>query len=606
MKKRSNFKILRILTFGSAFIGCAVVLDMAIFGSVYYPFVHAYNLASFFGCRNSTLSGCKQNNLQLLRPTITGNEGVVTTTQHEASDVGLQILTDGGNAIDAAVAVGYALAVTDPCCGNIGGGGFMLIHLASGKDVFINFREKAPLAATPNMYQDKQGKIIKGLSNKGYLAVGVPGTVAGLDYALSKFGTKNRSSVMAPAIALAKSGFVLQPGDISILNTSKKRLAEQSNVAAIFLKNSKAPYRAGEVLVQKDLAQTLSLIAEGGKDAFYQGAIADEVVKASSANGGILSKADFTQYEVTEDRPVKCNYRGYEVISAPPPGGGTTLCQMLNILEGYELKQLGWHSSKSLHLMLSSMLYAYADRNTYLGDPNFVRNPVERLLSKEYAVSIRTKIPKLQAISPSRVYSGIANNEGTNTTHYSIADRYGNAVSVTYTINSYFGAGVIANNTGFLLNNEMDDFAIKPGTPNQFGLVQGNANAIAPGKRPLSSMSPTIVTKNGKIFLVTGSPGGSTIPTTVLQVITNVIDYGMNIEQAVSAPRFHYQGLPNVVITEPYALKSNSVKDLWEMGYRVVPFTHWGASESILINPETDTFIGANDPRKKAGKAVAY
>lgn len=296
----------------------------------------------------------------------------------------------------------------------------------------------------------------------------------------------------------------------------------------------------------------------------------------------------------------------YEVISAPPPGGGTTLCQMLNILEGYELKQLGWHSSKSLHLMLSAMLYAYADRNTYLGDPNFVKNPVERLLSKEYAVSVRTKIPKLQAIPPSRVYSGIANNEGTNTTHYSISDRYGNAVSVTYTINSYFGSGVIANKTGFLLNNEMDDFAIKPGTPNQFGLVQGNANAIAPGKRPLSSMSPTIVTKDGKVFLVTGSPGGSTIPTTVLQVITNVIDYGMNIEQAVSAPRFHYQGLPNVVITEPYALKSNSVKDLWEMGYRVAPFTHWGASESILVNPETGTFIGANDPRKKAGKAVAY
>lgn len=322
MKKRNNFKIiLRILTFSSAFIGCAVVLDMVIFGSIYYPLVHAYNLASFLGCRNSTLSGCKQNDLELLRPTVTGNEGVVTTTQHEASEAGLKILKEGGNAIDAAVAVGYALAVTDPCCGNIGGGGFMLIHLASGKDVFINFREKAPLAATPNMYQDKQGKIIKGLSTKGYLAVGVPGTVAGLDYALSKFGTKDRSSVMAPAIAIAKSGFVLQPGDISILNTSRKRFADQPNVSAIFLKDSKAPYRAGELLVQKDLARTLSLIAERGKDAFYQGSITDEVVKASSANGGILTKADFTKYEVTEDRPIKCNYRGYEVISAPPPGG---------------------------------------------------------------------------------------------------------------------------------------------------------------------------------------------------------------------------------------------------------------------------------------------
>lgn len=607
MKKRNKIReIFKVIAFGSAFISCAVILDMVIFGSIYHPLVYAYNLASFFGCRNSTLPQCKGDSSQSLRHTVTGKDGVVTTTQHEASKVGLQILKEGGNAIDAAVAVGYALAVTDPCCGNVGGGGFMLIHLASGKDVFINFREKAPLAATPKMYQDKQGKVIKGLSTQGYLSVGVPGTVAGLDYALSKFGTKERSSVMAPAIALAKSGFVLQPGDVSILNTNRKRFAEQSNVAAIFLKNSKASYRVGEVLVQKDLAQTLSLIAERGKDAFYQGAIADEVVRASSANGGILTKADFTKYEVTEDRPIKCNYRGYEVISAPPPGGGTTLCQMLNILDGYQLKQLGWHSSESLHLMLSAMLYAYADRNTYLGDPDFVKNPVERLLSKEYAASIRTKIPKLQAISPTQVFSGVVSSEGTNTTHYSITDRYGNAVSVTYTINSYFGAGVIANNTGFFLNNEMDDFAIKPEIPNQFGLVQGNTNAIAPGKRPLSSMSPTIVTKEGKVFLVTGSPGGSTIPTTVLQVITNVIDYGMNIEQAVNAPRFHYQGLPNVVITEPYALKSNSVKNLWKMGYRVVPFTSWGASESILINSETDMFVGVNDPRKQAGKAVAY
>ena len=607
MKKRNRLrKIIKFLAFSSISIGSVAVLDMVIFRSIYHPLVYAYNVASFFGCRNSPLPHCTQANFQLTQPTVTGNKGVVVTTQHEASKVGVRILSEGGNAIDAAVAVGYALAVTDPCCGNIGGGGFMLVHLASGKDVFINFREKAPLAATTNMYQGKQGKVIKGLSTKGYLAVGVPGTVAGLDYALSKFGTKNRASVMAPAIALANSGFVLQPGDIGILNAGQKRFAEQSNVAAIFLKNHKTSYRSGEVLVQKNLARTLNLIAEQGKDAFYRGTIADGVVKASKANGGILTKADFTNYKVTESQPVKCNYRGYEVISAPPPGGGTTLCQMLNILAGYPLKKLGWHSPKSLHLMLSAMLYAYADRNTYLGDPDFVKNPVERLLSKEYAASIRAKTPQLQAIPPSRAIPGIVSSEGTNTTHYSICDRYGNTVSVTYTINSYFGAGVIAGNSGFFLNNEMDDFAIKPGVANQFGLVQSSANAIEPGKRPLSSMSPTIVTKNDKVFLVTGSPGGSTIPTTVLQTITNVIDYGMSIKQAVDAPRFHYQGLPNIVITEPYALDSNSFQKLWEIGYKVVPFTSWGASESILVNPETNTFNGVNDPRKIAGKAVAY
>lgn len=610
MRKRNRFsKVFKLLAFSSAFISGAVILDMLVFGSIYHPLLYTYNLASFFECKNSTLPVCKENNLRLLRPTITGNEGVVVTTQHEASKVGLQILKEGGNAIDAAVGVGYALAVTDPCCGNIGGGGFMLIHLASGKNVFVNFREKAPLAATSDMYQDKQGKVIKALSTQGYLAAGVPGTVAGFDYALSKFGTKNRSSVMAPAIALARDGFSLQAGDVSILNTNQNRFAQQANVAAIFLKNSKTPYRVGEVLVQKNLAQTLSLIAERGEKAFYQGPIADEIVKASLANGGILTKADFANYKVTEDRPINCNYRGYKVVSAPPPGGGTTLCQMLNILNGYQLKQLGWHSDKSIHLMLSSMLYAYRDRNAYLGDPNFVKNPVERLLSKEYAASIRTRIPQLKAIPPNQAYSETGSNEGTNTTHYSICDRYGNAVSVTYTINSYFGAGVIPGDTGFFLNNEMDDFAIKPGAPNQFGLVQGRANKIQPGKRPLSSMSPTIVTKNNQLFLVTGSPGGSTIPTTVLQVITNVIDYDMNLQQAVDAPRFHYQGTPNIVITEPYALKANSFQSLWKMGYKVAPFTSWGAAESILINSKFaryDVFSGANDPRKEAGKAVAY
>ena len=540
---------------------------------------------------------------------VSGKNGIVVTTQHKASEVGLQILKEGGNAIDAAVAVGYALAVTDPCCGNIGGGGFMLIHLADGKNIFINFREKAPENATKNMYLDKQGKVISSLSTEGYLAVGVPGTVKGLERALSEYGTMPRERVMAPAIKLASVGFALQPGDVRILKAGTKKFRTQPNVASIFLKNTHKEYQVGDRLVQKNLAQTLELIAQLGPDAFYNGAITQEIVKASNANGGILSKADFSNYTVAETQPLQCSYRGYEVISAPPPGGGTTLCQMLNILEGYKLKQLGWHSTGSLHFMLSAMLYAYADRNTYLGDPDFVNNPVKRLLSEEYATQTRTKILNNRATPPKQLYSSTTSDEGTNTTHYSIQDRYGNAVAVTYTINSYFGAKVIAAQTGFFLNNEMDDFASKPGAPNQFGLVQGNANVIEPGKRPLSSMAPTIVTKDGKVFLVTGSPGGSTIPTTILQVLTNVIDYGMNINEAVNAPRIHYQGLPNVAITEPYALKSSVVQNLWSMGYRVISFPifpNWGAAESISVNPKTGLLYGANDNRKPAGEAIAY
>lgn len=607
MIKRKKIKnYFRVLLIGSGLIGFVVAVDMIVFGSIYHPLTYFYKIQSFIGCKTYSSFHCQKPIPSGVYPTASGKNGIIVTTQHKASEAGLKILKEGGNAIDAAVAVGYALAVSDPCCGNLGGGGFMLIRFADGKDTFINFREKAPLRATKNMYLDKQGKVIPGLSTNGYLAVGVPGTVKGLEQALSQYGTMTRQRVMAPAINLAAEGFELQQGDIQILNAKTAQFKTQPNVASIFLKNGKHPYQAGDRLVQKNLARTLKLIAERGTDVFYQGAIANEIVQASSKHGGILTVEDFNKYATSQTQPIKCQYRGYEVISAPPPGGGTTLCQMLNILEGYQLKQLKWHSSQSLHLMLSSMLYAYADRNTYLGDPNFVKNPIEKLLSKEYAAKIRSQIPKNRAIPPQPLFSGITFTEGTNTTHYSVVDRYGNAVAVTYTINSYFGAGVIAGNTGFFLNNEMDDFTSKPGVPNNFGLVQGNANIIEPGKRPLSSMSPTIVTKNDKVFLVTGSPGGSTIPTTVLQVIVNAIDYGMNISEAVNAPRIHYQGLPNRVVTEPYALKPNVVQDLSSMGYKIVPFTSWGAAESILVNPQTNLLDGVNDSRKPAGGALAY
>lgn len=551
----------------------------------------------------STVDSWSKVNAKTVNTQALGTNGVVVSTQQDASEVGLQVLQDGGNAIDAAVAVGYALAVTDPCCGNLGGGGFMLIHLADGNEAFINFRETAPLKADSEMYLDEQGELIEDLSTDGYLAVGVPGTVKGLNYALEQYGRMEREQVIKPAIALAEEGFVLQSGDVEIFEAGKDNLL-QPNVAKIFLQDDQKPYQVGDILIQSDLANTLKAIAQEGTEAFYQGEIAQKVVAASQKNQGILSLEDFSSYQVTEYEPVSCNYRGYRVASAPPPGGGTTVCQMLNILSGYNLRELGWHTPQSLHHMFSSMLFAFGDRNRYLGDPDFVDNPTNKLLSAEYAASLREKIA-FEALDPESVYSTDVQQEGTNTTHYSVVDKEGNAVAVTYTINSYFGAGVVAPGTGFLLNNEMDDFTTKLGSSNQFGLRQGSANLIEPGKRPLSSMSPTIVTKDGQVYLVTGSPGGSTIPTTVLQVITNVFDYGMDLADAVNSPRVHYQGLPKQVVAEAHAITPETFRGLKIRGYSTMPFMPWGAAESILVNGDK-TMTGVNDIRKPAGKAVAY
>ena len=540
---------------------------------------------------------------QLPEKTAVGKNGMVVTSQGEASRVGLEILRKGGNAIDAAVAVGYALAVTEPCCGNLGGGGFMLIRLANGESVFINFRETAPLAATANMYLDRNGEIIPGRSRNGYLAVAVPGTVRGLDLALQKYGTRSRQQVIAPAIALARQGFILGTGDIEILRRSGEKLKDPS-MAAIFLKNGSKPYEVGDRLVQKNLARTLAQIARGGPAVFYGGEIGAQVVAESRKQGGILSAEDLDTYQALEQEPLQCTYRGYDILTAPPPGGGMTVCLMLNILQGYDLKASGFRSTDTVHRFLAAMLFAYVDRNTYLGDPKFVQIPLERLLSAEYAASIREKIPTKQALDPRPFYQTII-REGDSTTHYSVIDRTGNAVSVTYTINSSFGAGVIAGDTGFVLNNEMDDFVSKLGSPNQFGLIQGRANRIEPGKRPLSSMSPTIVVKNGQVVLITGSPGGSTIPTTVLQMITHTIDYGMTVAEAVNYPRFHYQGMPDRVLIEPNALAPKVVAALEKRGYTFQPFPKWGSAESIAVD-RSRTFTGAADQRRNAGEARGF
>ncbi|MGB9141492.1 MAG: gamma-glutamyltransferase [Aestuariivirga sp.] len=561
------------------------------------------------------------------RQPVSAESGMVVTSQHLASDIGVQILKQGGNAVDAAVAVGYALAVANPCCGNIGGGGFATLHLADGRDLFINFREKAPLAATEKMYLDAAGEVVPDLSLKGYLAAGVPGSVLGLDTMLRKFGTLPRGVVMAPAIKLAGEGFLLNQGDADILAAASKNFTDQPNVAAIFLNNGN-PWKAGDLLVQKNLAATLKLIAEQGPDAFYKGPIADAIVAASSSNGGVLSKMDFETYTITESPPVRCNYRGYELISSPPPSsGGTAVCEILNIVEGYPMAELGFHSAASIHFMAEAMRHTFVDRNFQLGDPDFVKNPLERLLSESYAGEIRAKIDPAKASDSKDVQPGAAPHEGTETTHYSIVDASGNAVAVTYTINGLFGAKVIAGDTGFFLNDEMDDFTVKPGVANLFGLVQGKTNVIAPGKRPLSSMSPTIVTKDGKTFMVLGSPGGSRIISIVVEAIMNVVDHGMQIQEAVNAPRIHHQWLPDQITVEPFALSPDTARILTDMGYKIVEQAPWGAAEAILIGPAADTtaapatsgndamagskpipgrLYGAHDDRRPAGAAVGY
>jgi gamma-glutamyltranspeptidase/glutathione hydrolase len=548
--------------------------------------------------------------------TAEGKSGMVVAAQREASAAGLAILKAGGNAVDAAVAVGYALAVVDPCCGNIGGGGFMLIHLAGAaaresSDTFVNFRETAPEAANPGMYLDGAGNPIRDASRDGYRAVAVPGTVRGLDLAQTRYGKLKRDAVMAPAIALARDGFVLGPGDAVIFARDAKRLAADPEAARIFLHPDGRFYGVGERLVQPDLAATLEKIAAEGPDAFYRGAIPISLAQASATHGGLLSETDFADYTATELPPLTCDYRGYHIVSAPPPSsGGTTLCEILDIVSGWDIGAAGFHSPRAVHLTVEAMRRAFFDRNSVLGDPDFVANPVGHLLSAHYAATLRDYIEADKA-TPSREIDDVpAAGEKPQTTHYSVVDGEGNAVAVTYTLNGGFGAGVVAPGTGFLLNNEMDDFAVKPGTANKFGLVQGDANAIRPRKRPLSSMAPTIVEplgveKDGRPVLVLGSPGGPRIITAVLETLMNLVDFGMAPGDAVAAARFHHQYLPDTVFYETGGLPAPTLSALRAMGYSFEEQAPWGAVELIAIGPD-GTLLGVNDPRRPAGAALGY
>ncbi len=543
---------------------------------------------------------------------------MVASVHRLASRAGVQMMKAGGNAVDAAVAVGFALAVVHPQAGNLGGGGFMLVRLADGKTHFVDYREKAPAAAWANMYLDAQGNVIEDASIVGYKAIGVPGSVAGMVYAEKKYGRLSLERVTAPAIKLAEEGFALAAEDARDLREDKP-LGQFPESRRIFQQDGNF-YKTGDVFKQPDLARTLKRIASNPDD-FYHGAMAQELAVAMRKGGGLITTEDLAHYEVKEREAVRGTYRGYEIISAPPPSsGGVTLIETLNILEGYDLAKLGGRSSPATHLTVEAFRRAFYDRAEFLGDPDFSKIPVAQLIDKRYGAAWRESIDPAHAsvskglrrpaiFSQLEQYATlhaepVAVAEPDHTTHYSVVDPDGNAVAVTTTLNDSFGSRVTAEGLGFLLNDEMDDFAAKQGVPNMFGLIQGPANAIGPGKRPLSAMAPTIVLKDGKLFLVLGSPGGPRIITTVANILMGVVDYGMNIQEAVNAPRFHHQWLPDVVSVEQ-GFSSATVKVLERVGHEVKPEDSWSDGECIMIDPRTGDRLGASDKRNN-GKAVGF
>jgi gamma-glutamyltranspeptidase/glutathione hydrolase len=538
---------------------------------------------------------------------------MVVTVHHLATDAGVEILKDGGNAVDAAVAVGFALAVVHPVAGNLGGGGFMLVHFHGGRSTFIDYRERAPLAATTNMYLDAKGDVIPDASITGYRAIGVPGSVAGMAYAEKKYGKLTLEKVMAPAIRLAADGFVLTEEEADELHD--KTLSEFAGSKRIFQRGGDF-YRAGESFRQPELAATLKKIAADPDD-FYRGSVAKQLAADVQKGGGLITTEDLARYSVKEREPLTGTYRGYTILSAPPPSsGGIALIEALNILEGYNLSRWKDRTPEEMHLIVEAYRRAYMDRTDYLGDPDYVKIPIEQLSDKKYAAAWRTGIVADQA-SPSAELKRPAGflpnpptmaevrHESTQTTHYSVMDAEGDAVAVTTTLNNGFGSAVTAEGLGFLLNDEMDDFASKQGVPNMFGLIQGPANSIAPGKRPLSSMTPTIVLKDGKVRMVLGSPGGGRIITTVANIFLSVADEGLNIQQAVDAPRFHHQYLPDVLYMEP-GFPDATVEGLRAMGYQLKIGGHWSDGECIAVDPATGELEGGQDHRHDYGKAAGY
>jgi gamma-glutamyltranspeptidase/glutathione hydrolase len=543
--------------------------------------------------------------------------GIVVSSHELASRAGVEMMQAGGNAVDAAVATGFALAVVHSGAGNLGGGGFMLIRTADGRTHFIDYREKAPVAATRDMYLDAQGNVIEGATEIGYKSIGVPGSVAGMVYAERKYGKVTLKQVMAPSIRLARDGYALTWEEAQDFHD--KHLAEFPESRRIFQRDGNY-YQPGEIFRQPDLARTLERIAAKPDD-FYHGALARELAAAMQKGGGLITADDLAHYEVKEREPVRGTYRGYEIISAPPPSsGGTVLIESLNILEGYDLSKLGNRSAQSIHYTTEAFRRAFFDRAEFMGDPDFSKIPVAQLIDKKYGAAWRDSIDAIHASASKELkrpaifseleqYAAthpqpITNHEPPHTTHYSVVDAEGNAVAVTTTINDWFGSRVTAEGLGFLMNDEMDDFSAKPGVPNSDGLIQGTANAIGPGKRPLSSMAPTIVVRDGKAILVMGSPGSSRIITTVANVLIGVVDYGMNIQEAVNAPRFHNQWLPDLLYVERW-FSPDTMQALQKMGYKVDVSGYWSEAECIAIDSKTGERLGASDGRS-GGKAVGY
>ncbi len=535
---------------------------------------------------------------------VRGKNGMVVSASRLASEVGIEILKKGGNAVDAAVAVGFALAVTYPAAGNIGGGGFMVIRFNDGKSTAIDYREKAPLNSYEKMFQDSAGNFLPALSQEGTTSAGVPGSVAGLIYALEKYGTMKLSDILQPAVKLAEEGFILDYQLAQSINFYYQDFLKYPSSKKIFTNNDR-PFNEGDLFVQKDLAHTLKLIAENGRDGFYKGEVAKRLVAQIQSLGGILTQEDLDNYFPVERLPLAGTYRGYEIITmGPPSAGGITLLQTLNILENKTFSRDDWGSSNYIHTITEALKYSFADRSKYLGDPDFYPVPVDKLISKSYARELFQRIsdsavPSIE-INPGRYLSF---EESKETTHYSVIDKEGNAVSTTTTLNSSFGSRIVVDGAGFLLNNEMDDFSSKPGEPNQFGLIGSEANRIQPGKRMLSSMTPTIITKNEKPVLILGSPGGSTIPTVVLQVILNYLDFGMDIQQAVNAPRFHHQWLPDQIDFEEFGIVKDVMENLIAKGQRIGDKKILGRVEAVAI--ENNLYLGATDPRG-SGAAVGY
>lgn len=536
---------------------------------------------------------------------VVANNGMVATEQELASRIGLDILKAGGNAVDAAVGIGFALAVALPNAGNIGGGGFMMVHDAkTGKSVALDFREVAPLKASRNMYLDDKGNVINGKSLYTHYAVGVPGTVAGMEHALKKWGTMPLDKVIAPSIALAEKGFPVSETLAKILRQEQKNMGKWPATTEIFWKDG-APLKRGDLLVQKDLAQSMRLIAQQGAKAFYEGAIAQKIAAEMAPHAGAVTLQDLREYKVAEREPVRGTYRGYEVVTMPPPSsGGTHLVQILNMLEQWPLAQWGQNSAQTLHHMAESSKLAYADRSEYLGDPDFVKIPLKGLTSKRYAESLAKTIDPNRARPAKEIKPGQPQPyESDQTTHYSVVDKAGNAVAVTYTLNTNFGSGIVAKGTGILLNNEMDDFAAKPGVANAYGLVGGDANAVAAKKRPLSSMTPTLVLKDGKPTLVTGSPGGARIITTVLQTVVNTIDFANNPAEAAATPRIHHQWTPDELRVEK-GLSPDTLALLKQRGHNIAVKPSMGRTQTIQIR--NGQLYGYSDPRNPDGQTLGY